>query len=134
MTIPLALPEITLVPIKQIVSKSAILSNSSKEVSVSTFFFTLSDSPVKEDCPTYKSFASIILKSAGIILPAESRTTSPKVTWLMGSSIFSPFRRTVVVVATICLSSSAALLERNSSKKSNKVLAETKMAITIILA
>ena len=133
-TTPFALPETTFVPMKQMVSKSAILSISLAEISVLTNFFTLSDSPVKEDWLTYKSFDSMILKSAGIILPAESTTISPKVTWLIGIWTSFPSRITVVVVATICFNSSAALLERYSSKKSSKVLAVTKIAITIIFA
>ena len=46
---PFAVPETTFVPIKQIVSKSVMLSISSKESDVSDVFLTLSDSPVKED-------------------------------------------------------------------------------------
>ena len=133
-TTPLALPEITFVPIKQIVSKSEILSILFKDILESTYFSTLSDSPVREDCPTYKSFASMILKSAGIMLPAESTTMSPSVTWFIGIWISFPSRITVVFVATICFNSSAALLERYSSTKSNNVLAVTKIAITIIFA
>ena len=57
-----------------------MLSISSIESFVSTCFCTLSDSPVKADCPTYKSLASIILKSAGIMLPADKTTTSLKTT------------------------------------------------------
>jgi histidyl-tRNA synthetase len=48
-TTPVALPLITFVPIKQIVSKSDILSISSIEISDSESFFTASDSPVKDD-------------------------------------------------------------------------------------
>ena len=44
------------VPIKQIVSKSVILSISSSLFSNSTVFFTDSDSPVKDDSPKYKSY------------------------------------------------------------------------------
>ena len=77
---------------------------------------------------------SIILKSAGIILPAERVTISPKVTSLIGIWTSLPFLITDVVVATNCFNCSAALLERYSSKKSNNVLAVTKIAITIMFA
>ena len=50
-------------------------------------FFTASDSPVKEDCPTYKSLESIILKSAGIILPADNKTVSNIVISLIGTCL-----------------------------------------------
>ena len=133
-TIPLAEPDITFVPIKQILSKSEILSISSFLSSNSTVFFTLSDSPVKDDCPTYKSFASITLKSAGIILPADNTTVSPITTFLIGISIFLPSLTTVVFVATIFFNFSAALFDLYSSKKSSNVLAITKIAITIIFA
>ena len=134
MITPFAEPLITLVPIKQIVSKSEILSKFSIEVSEFTTFFTASDSPVNDDCPTYKSVASITLKSAGIMLPADSTTISPKVTSLIGICISLPSLITTVVVATSSFNFSAALLERNSSKNSSNVLAATKIAITIILA
>ena len=102
--------------------------------SSSTVFFILSDSPVNEACPTYRSFDSIILKSAGIILPADNKTMSPKVTFLTGIFISLLSLITVVVVSTISLNFSAALLDLYDSKKSNKVLAVTKIAITIIFA
>ena len=59
---------------------------------------------------------------------------SPKVTFLTGifTSLLSLI--TVVVVSTISLNFSAALLDLYDSKKSNKVLAVTKIAMTIILA
>ena len=133
-TTPFAEPDTTFVPIKQILSKSDILSNSSCLFSNSTVFFILSDSPVNEACPTYKSFDSIILKSAGIILPADNKTMSPKVTFLTGIFISLLSLITVVVVSTISLNFSAALLDLYDSKKSNKVLAVTKIAMTIIFA
>ena len=133
-TTPFAEPDTTFVPIKHILSKSDMLSISSSLSSNSTVFLTLSDSPVKDDCPTYKSFASITLKSAGIILPADNTTVSPITTSLIGISIFCPLLITVVFVATIFFNFSAALFDLYSSKKSNKVLAITNIAITIIFA
>ena len=97
-------------------------------------FLTASDSPVKDDWLTYRSFASIILKSAGIIEPLDNKTTSPIVILWIGILIFFPSRITDEVVPTSSLSFSAALLDRNSSKNSKKVLAVTKIKITIILA
>ncbi len=76
----------------------------------------------------------MILKSAGIMLPAERTTMSPRVTSFIGICTSLPSLMTWQVVATNSFSSFAALLERYSSKKSNKVLAATKMAMTIILA
>ena len=102
--------------------------------SSSIVFFTLSDSPVRDDCPTYKSFASITLKSAGIILPADNITVSPITTSFIGISIFCPFLITVVLVATIFFNFSAALFDLYSSKKSSNVLAITRIAITMIFA
>ena len=133
-TTPFAEPDTTFVPIKHILSKSDMLSISSSLSSNSTVFLILSDSPVKDDCPTYRSFASITLKSAGIILPADNTTVSPITTSLIGISSFCPFLITVVFVATIFFNFSAALFDLYSSKKSNKVLAITNIAITIIFA
>ena len=91
-------------------SKSFIL------ISKSTVFLTASDSPVKDDCPTYKSFDSITLRSAGIKLPADNIIISPKTTWLIGIKHSLPSLITVVVVATSSFNFSAALFELNSSK------------------
>ena len=89
---------------KQIVSMSEILSITGSSASLFNklfgSFLTASDSPVSEDCPTYKSFASIILKSAGIMLPADKSTISPTVTSLIGIFTSSPSLKTVEVVCT----------------------------------
>ena len=130
----MAEPLITFVPIKQIVSKSDILDISSDFKLVVASFLTASDSPVKADCPTYKSLDSNILKSAGIILPAFKITISPITISFIGISISFPSRITIVVVATSSFNFSAALFERNSSKNSKSVLAVTRIIITIILA
>ena len=67
-----------------------MLSNSSIDFSSeSGTFFIESDSPVIDDCPTNKSLASSILKSAGTKSPADSETISPTVKSLKG--IFSFF-------------------------------------------
>ena len=134
-TTAFALPLITFVPIKQIVSKSVILSISSIDSSsVFVSFLTASDSPVIEDCPTYKSLDSIIRKSAGIISPAERTTISFRVTSFIGIFFSLPFLITVAVVSTSSFNFSAALLERNTSINSNNVLTIINTAITIILA
>ena len=85
MTMPFAVPLITSVPIKHIVSKSVIDFMEFNVTSKLSVFFIASDSPVSEDCLTYKLLDSIILKSAGIILPLERITVSPIVTFLMGT-------------------------------------------------
>jgi len=108
---PLALPLITFVPIKQIVSKSDMLSISSSCIWEFICFFTASDSPVKDDWLTYKSFASIILKSAGIILPADKITVSPITISFIGIFISFPFLITEHVVATNAFNFSADLLD-----------------------
>ena len=77
---------------------------------------------------------SIILKSAGIMLPAERTTISPKVISFIGTWISFPSLITLVVVETKAFSFSAAWLERYSSKNSRRVLAATKTKITIIFA
>ena len=111
-TIAFPLPLVTLVPIKQIVSKSVILSISSiDESSVDEDFFTESDSPVKDDWVIYKSFASNTLTSAGMISPADKSITSPIVISFKGIFILVSFLITVQVVATKSLSFSAALFE-----------------------
>ena len=133
-TAHLADPLITFVPIKQILSISEILYMVSLFNSVSTFFLTESDSPVSDDCPTYKSFDSNTLKSAGTKLPADNKTISPTVISFTGISFFSPFLITVPVVATNCFNFSAALFDLYSSKNSKSVLVITKTKITIILA
>ena len=134
-TIPFAEPLITFVPIKHIVSISERLSIVSfSSSSVFSSFLIASDSPVSVDCPTYKSFDSIILKSAGIMSPAESITVSPGTKSLNGNFIFFPFLTTVAVVDTNCFNFSAALFERYSEKKSKNVLTATKTKITIIFA
>ena len=73
-------------------SRSVILSNSSIDFnSESGTFFIESDSPVIDDCPTNKSFASNTLKSAGTKSPADSETISPIVKSLKGIFSFLPF-------------------------------------------
>ena len=97
-----------------------------------TTFLDASLSPVKVDCDTYKSFASIIFKSAGIISPAESIIISPTVIWF--KAIFSslPFLNTNAFVSIRLFSFSAALFYLNTSKNSNKVLTAVNISITIM--
>ena len=77
-----------------------------------TTFLVGSDSPVKDDCVTYKSFASIILLSAGIISPADNTIISPTATSFNGTFISLLFLITVVFVSTKLFNFSAALFER----------------------
>ena len=134
-TTPFAEPLITFVPMKQIVSISERLSISCSDgSSVFSIFLIASDSPVRVDWPTYKSLDSIILMSAGIMSPAESKTVSPKTKSLKATFIFLPFLITVAVVDTSCFNASAAKFERYSEKKSKNVLIATNVRITIIFA
>ena len=72
-------------------------------------FSTGSLSPVRLAWLTKRSFASIILTSAGIMSPAERWTMSPTTTSSMGiSSRGAPFLLTVAVVVIISRSFSAA--------------------------
>ena len=97
-------------------------------------FLTLSDSPVNADCPTYKLFVSIILKSAGMMLPADNNTISPIVILFTGTWISSLLLKIDTVVATSAFNFSAALFDLNSSKNSRSVLTATKTNITRIFA
>ena len=83
-TIAAALPDMTLLPIKAIFVYSVILSFFSH---TAASFSIGSLSPLRLDWLTNKSFASIILTSAGIISPAERYTISPTTTSSSGISI-----------------------------------------------
>ena len=108
-TIPIAEPLITLLPIKTKLFNSVI----AREISDTwlAFFSIGSLSPVKDDWLTKKSLDSIILKSAGIISPAARYIMSPITTFSKGISfLFSPYLLTEVVVVIIVERASAALL------------------------
>ena len=117
------------------VSKSVISSIFSMDFnSLVANFLTASDSPVKEDCTTYKSFSSIILRSAGIKSPADKIIISPIVISSKNTFFSFPSLNTVDFTATNFFNFSAALFDLNTSKNSSKVLTSISIITTIILA
>ena len=76
-TIPVADPLTTLDPMKQMFSSSITLPLLCLFPLASGRFSIGSDSPVREDWLTNKSFASMIRMSAGIMSPAAIMTISP---------------------------------------------------------
>ena len=93
-----ALPEITLVPIKASDSVSKRLSRFCPSDLDKHIFSTASLSPVRPDCWTKKSRDSSSKTSAGIMSPALSLTMSPTTISSMGSSCSTPSLMTVAVL------------------------------------
>ena len=93
-----ALPEITLVPIKASDSVSKRLSRFCPSDLARQTFSTASLSPVRPDCWTKKSRESSSSTSAGIMSPALSLMMSPTTSSSIGSSCSAPSRITVAVL------------------------------------
>ena len=93
-----ALPEITLVPIKASDSVSKRLSKFCPSALFKQSFSTASLSPVRPDCCTKKSRESSSKTSAGIMSPALSLMMSPTTSSSIGSSCSAPSRITVAVL------------------------------------
>ena len=114
-TTPIAVPEDTEVPIKH------KFEHSRADVTLLAInvlsFSTGSDSPVSDDWVINKSFADIILISAGIISPAAKLIISPGKISSIEISLKIPFLLTAIVVLIICFNFSLALLDLPSWKK-----------------
>jgi hypothetical protein len=101
-----------LVPRKQVLVKSSA-DTVSRESRASNFSIG-SDSPVRLACMTNRSLEEITRRSAGIMSPAESFTTSPGTRSLRGTSVYCPSRTTVAVTVIIAFSRAAAESARDS--------------------
>ena len=127
-----ALPEMTLLPINAILEYSVMLSFL---LLIRAVFSIGSLSPVNEDCDTNKSFASMILTSAGIISPADKCMISPVTNSSIGISIFSfSSRVTVHVVVIIASSFSAAFPLLDSCRNRNTPLIMTIIKMIMAVA
>ncbi len=114
-TTAVAEPLSTLVPRKQrfFISTAGRSGSGSGESN----FSTGNDSPVNAPWMTNRSLAETSRTSPGIMSPAASLTTSPGTTWLTGTSVGRPSRRTVAVTLIIALSFAAAASARASCTK-----------------
>lgn len=134
-TTAVAEPLTTLVPMKSSTSRSKALRPSGSCSSAN--FSTGSDSPVIAAWLTNRSLACSTRQSAGIMSPADRRTTSPGTRSRMGSSVRLAWaavpgaapvvagRSTPAVLATMSLSRSAARPERASCTKRSPVDSST---------
>ena len=111
-TSAVALPDITLLPMRAMFSNDVAESDS---VQVVGTFSTGSLSPVRLAWPTKRSLASIILTSAGIMSPADRCTMSPTTTSSMGISVLGTSLRVTVTVVVIMSSSFSAALPLRAS-------------------
>ncbi|OQA25855.1 MAG: hypothetical protein BWY58_01233 [Chloroflexi bacterium ADurb.Bin344] len=130
-TMHLAYPELTVVPIK---TTLFIASNSAFSADVPAVFSTGKVSPVNTDWFTKKSSARRIIASAGIILPAESSMISPGTITSAGTDFFLPSRMTSVLIFNRICIISAALSALNSWIKErtalNKIITKIMIAST----
>ena len=124
-------PDTTLVPISRMLSSSGAVAAAS--LRGCSNFSTGSDSPVIEAWPTNRSLAESTRRSAGIMSPADSASTSPGTSWRIGSSTRSCPRSTVAVLLTISLSRSAARFDLPSCQKRSSVESTTMVAMTAVL-
>ena len=125
MTAAIAVPLMTLVPMKQIVGMSVrpVDNPAATGGAARSAFSTGSASPVSADWATNRSLAASSRTSAGIMSPAERYTMSPGTNSSMGSSRrritgpgenSSPARSTVALVLTSLRNASADCVDRNS--------------------
>lgn len=132
-TIPVAVPEVTEVPVRTRLSAStgSVVSRWPRSRVRVSALATGRDSPDSAAWLTVRSLAVRIRRSAGIRSPAASLTTSPGTTCSMGTSKVVgaeplPARRcTAHVVVTSLFSASAARPERNSCQKRSSPLTPT---------
>ena len=105
-TTALALPLTTLLPIK---ARFAVSVRDRLFSAGAASFSTGSLSPVSADWLTNRSLALSILRSAGIMSPADRQTRSPTAISSMGISVLTPARSTHDVVCIMLPSFSATL-------------------------
>ena len=129
-TSAVAVPETTLVPMKTRLAWARGSGSCSGPANCANFS-TGSDSPVKAAWEMNRSRAVSRRQSAGIMSPADSSSTSPSTSFLIGTSR-RPCRITVAVLLTSAFSDSAARLDRCSCTKRSAVLSATMVLITTV--
>ena len=132
MTTACALPEITLLPMNAMFWQSVI---DSLRAQTSGVFSTGALSPVKLAWLTNRSLASRMRTSAGIISPADRRTTSPTTRSSMGISDSAPPSRITVQVVVIMDSSFSAalpLLDSCTKRSVPEITTMVRMMVTVM--